>query len=100
MSPLTSQRISILEFWYNRNFHINESCVIYPYYVTLSGCEFKVVECFTHIAHVGIHKVTIQDAQFGDYILSRYYAMWDKPRSESSVIVCSSLHANLAKDLC
>ncbi|XP_021905102.1 trehalase, partial [Carica papaya] len=34
----------------------------------------------------GIHKVTIQDAQFGDYILSRYYAMWDKPRSESSVI--------------
>ncbi|KAJ6714295.1 TREHALASE [Salix viminalis] len=31
-----------------------------------------------------IHKVTIQDAQGCNHNLSRYYAMWNKPRPESS----------------
>lgn len=34
----------------------------------------------------GIHKVTIQDAQGSSHNLSRYYAMWNKPRPESSTI--------------
>ncbi|KAF2313494.1 hypothetical protein GH714_011255 [Hevea brasiliensis] len=33
-----------------------------------------------------IHKVTIQDAQGRNHTLSRYYAMWNKPRPESSVL--------------
>ncbi|KAB5564638.1 hypothetical protein DKX38_004692 [Salix brachista] len=33
-----------------------------------------------------IHKVTIQDAQGSNHNLSRYYAMWNKPRPESSTI--------------
>lgn len=31
-----------------------------------------------------MHKVTIQDAQGSNHSLSRYYAMWNKPRPESS----------------
>ncbi|KAK9668429.1 hypothetical protein RND81_13G060200 [Saponaria officinalis] len=31
----------------------------------------------------GIHKVTIHDSKGGSYNLSRYYAMWNKPRPES-----------------
>ncbi|KAL5747755.1 hypothetical protein ACOSQ2_025052 [Xanthoceras sorbifolium] len=34
----------------------------------------------------GIHKVTIQDSEANNHILSRYYAMWNKPRPESSTI--------------
>nr|GMD98665.1 probable trehalase [Ipomoea batatas] len=34
----------------------------------------------------GIHKVIIQDAQGVNHSLSRYYAMWNKPRPESSTI--------------
>ncbi|KAK9275467.1 hypothetical protein L1049_022734 [Liquidambar formosana] len=34
----------------------------------------------------GIHKVTIKDAQGCNHTLSRYYAMWNKPRPESSII--------------
>nr|DAD17965.1 TPA_asm: hypothetical protein HUJ06_019428 [Nelumbo nucifera] len=34
----------------------------------------------------GIHKVTIQDAQACTHTLNRYYAMWNKPRPESSTI--------------
>ncbi|PON73594.1 Glycoside hydrolase [Parasponia andersonii] len=34
----------------------------------------------------GIHKVTIQDAQARNHTLTRYYAMWDKPRPESSTL--------------
>ncbi|XP_020247179.1 probable trehalase [Asparagus officinalis] len=34
----------------------------------------------------GIHKVTIQDVQGQMYSLSRYYAMWNKPRPESAII--------------
>ncbi|XP_055821751.1 probable trehalase [Solanum dulcamara] len=34
----------------------------------------------------GIHKVTIQDAQGSNHCLNRYYAMWNKPRPESSTI--------------
>ncbi|KAJ9148117.1 hypothetical protein P3X46_030208 [Hevea brasiliensis] len=33
-----------------------------------------------------IHKITIQDAQGRNHTLSRYYAMWNKPRPESSVL--------------
>ncbi|KAF2298033.1 hypothetical protein GH714_007316 [Hevea brasiliensis] len=33
-----------------------------------------------------VHKVTIQDAQGRNHTLSRYYAMWNKPRPESSTI--------------
>uniref|UniRef100_A0A803L586 Trehalase n=1 Tax=Chenopodium quinoa TaxID=63459 RepID=A0A803L586_CHEQI len=32
----------------------------------------------------GIHKVTIHDSKGGSHNLSRYYAMWNKPRPESS----------------
>uniref|UniRef100_A0A7N0UL11 Trehalase n=1 Tax=Kalanchoe fedtschenkoi TaxID=63787 RepID=A0A7N0UL11_KALFE len=34
----------------------------------------------------GIHKVVIIDAEGTEHILSRYYAMWDEPRPESSTI--------------
>ncbi|GKV53285.1 hypothetical protein SLEP1_g59818 [Rubroshorea leprosula] len=34
----------------------------------------------------GIHEVSIHDAQQNKYSLSRYYAMWNKPRPESSTI--------------
>ncbi|CAL2260699.1 unnamed protein product [Prunus armeniaca] len=34
----------------------------------------------------GIHKVTVQDSQAQKHTLSRYYAMWNKPRPESSTI--------------
>ncbi|KAK3228083.1 hypothetical protein Dsin_007945 [Dipteronia sinensis] len=34
----------------------------------------------------GIHKVTIEDGEANNHILSRYYAMWNKPRPESSTI--------------
>ncbi|XP_048319654.2 probable trehalase isoform X1 [Ziziphus jujuba] len=33
-----------------------------------------------------IHKVTIQDAQACTHTLSRYYAMWNEPRPESSTL--------------
>ncbi|PHT57798.1 putative trehalase [Capsicum baccatum] len=39
-----------------------------------------------HFWNSGIHKVTIQDAQGSNHSLSRYYAMWNKPRPESSTI--------------
>ncbi|KAJ8555909.1 hypothetical protein K7X08_013405 [Anisodus acutangulus] len=39
-----------------------------------------------HFWNSGIHKVTIQDAQGSHHSLSRYYAMWNKPRPESSTI--------------
>ena len=39
---------------------------------------------------VEIHKVTIQDAQGSTHTLNRYYAMWNKPRPESLIIVCIS----------
>ncbi|KAK4794982.1 hypothetical protein SAY86_012976 [Trapa natans] len=34
----------------------------------------------------GIHQVVVHDAQAESHYLSRYYAMWDKPRPESSTI--------------
>ncbi|KAK4844923.1 hypothetical protein QYF36_026087 [Acer negundo] len=34
----------------------------------------------------GIHKVTIEDGEANNHILSRYYAKWNKPRPESSTI--------------
>ncbi|KAL9439643.1 hypothetical protein AB3S75_025161 [Citrus x aurantiifolia] len=34
----------------------------------------------------GIHKVNVQDDQGGNHTLCRYYAMWNKPRPESSTI--------------
>ncbi|XP_073285554.1 trehalase-like isoform X1 [Primulina huaijiensis] len=34
----------------------------------------------------GMHKVMIQDAEGSSHTLCRYYAMWDKPRPESSNI--------------
>ncbi|XP_009782059.1 probable trehalase [Nicotiana sylvestris] len=39
-----------------------------------------------HFWNSGIHKVTIQDAQGSNHSLSRYYAMWNEPRPESSTI--------------
>lgn len=41
---------------------------------------------------VGKHKVVIRDASGNDHILSRYYAMWNMPRPESSVFVCFLTH--------
>ncbi|XP_073285557.1 trehalase-like isoform X3 [Primulina huaijiensis] len=35
----------------------------------------------------GMHKVMIQDAEGSSHTLCRYYAMWDKPRPESSNIM-------------
>ena len=37
----------------------------------------------------GIHKVVIQDAEGCNHVMSRYYAMWNKPRPESATIVCT-----------
>lgn len=37
---------------------------------------------------IGIHKVVIQDEQACNHSLSRYYAMWNQPRPESSTLVC------------
>lgn len=37
---------------------------------------------------VDIHKLTILDAQGCTHTLNRYYAKWDKPRPESSIMVC------------
>ncbi|KAL5552445.1 hypothetical protein UlMin_002621 [Ulmus minor] len=34
----------------------------------------------------GIHKVTIQDVKARNHTLTRYYAMWNKPRPESSTL--------------
>ncbi|PON73593.1 Glycoside hydrolase [Parasponia andersonii] len=34
----------------------------------------------------GMHSVTIQDAEASGHTLSRYYALWNKPRPESSTI--------------
>ncbi|XP_059276396.1 probable trehalase isoform X1 [Lycium ferocissimum] len=39
-----------------------------------------------HFWSSGIHRVTIQDAQGSNHSLSRYYAMWNKPRPEASTI--------------
>ncbi|GAB2300252.1 hypothetical protein Dimus_034288 [Dionaea muscipula] len=39
-----------------------------------------------HFWNSGIHKVTIKDSKGHNHSLSRYYAMWDKPRPESSTI--------------
>ncbi|PNX96455.1 trehalase, partial [Trifolium pratense] len=35
-----------------------------------------------------IHKVTVSDAQGCTHTLNRYYARWNKPRPESSIMVC------------
>lgn len=42
---------------------------------------------FTFLNCAGVHRIVVQDAQAESYYLSRYYAMWDKPRPESSTIV-------------
>ncbi|KAE9451083.1 hypothetical protein C3L33_16996, partial [Rhododendron williamsianum] len=34
----------------------------------------------------GVHRVVVRDAQGHNHTLSRYYAMWNKPRPESSTI--------------
>ena len=64
-------------------------------YVYISSlASFFVAWTFLTIsfsAVVGIHKVTIQDAQSCNHTLNRYYAMWNKPRPESSTIVCPSI---------
>ncbi|XP_077234084.1 trehalase 1 [Tasmannia lanceolata] len=39
-----------------------------------------------HFWNSGTHKVTIQDAQGHNYALTRYFAMWNKPRPESATI--------------
>ncbi|GAB4834614.1 hypothetical protein Ancab_032877 [Ancistrocladus abbreviatus] len=39
-----------------------------------------------HFWNSGMHKVTIQDSKAHRHTLSRYYAMWNKPRPESSTI--------------
>ncbi|KAJ0106579.1 hypothetical protein Patl1_17459 [Pistacia atlantica] len=36
--------------------------------------------------NTGIHSVTVQDSQASSHKLSRYYAMWNKPRPESATI--------------
>lgn len=42
--------------------------------------------------NTGIHKVTIEDAQGSTHTLSRYYAMWNEPRPESSTIDKETAH--------
>ncbi|KAK9202743.1 hypothetical protein WN943_012994 [Citrus x changshan-huyou] len=42
----------------------------------------------------GIHKVNVQEDHGRNHTLSRYYAMWNKPRPESSTILYSSFHQN------
>eukprot|EP00268_Persea_americana_P040382 TRINITY_DN400_c1_g1_i1.p1 TRINITY_DN400_c1_g1~~TRINITY_DN400_c1_g1_i1.p1 ORF type:complete len:594 (-),score=111.37 TRINITY_DN400_c1_g1_i1:1058-2839(-) len=39
-----------------------------------------------HFWNSGIHKVVIQDAEGCNHVMSRYYAMWNKPRPESATI--------------
>uniref|UniRef100_A0A3Q7IR79 Trehalase n=1 Tax=Solanum lycopersicum TaxID=4081 RepID=A0A3Q7IR79_SOLLC len=51
-----------------------------------------------HFWNSGIHKVTIQDAQGSNHSLSRYYAMWNKPRPESSTI--DSETASVLPNIC
>ncbi|KAH0707259.1 hypothetical protein KY290_011849 [Solanum tuberosum] len=51
-----------------------------------------------HFWNSGIHKVTIQDAQGSNHSLSRYYAMWNKPRPESSTI--DSKTASVIPNIC
>ncbi|XP_049377568.1 probable trehalase isoform X1 [Solanum stenotomum] len=51
-----------------------------------------------HFWNSGIHKVTIQDAQGTNHSLSRYYAMWNKPRPESSTI--DSETASVLPNIC
>ncbi|KAL3331546.1 hypothetical protein AABB24_035064 [Solanum stoloniferum] len=51
-----------------------------------------------HFWNSGIHKVTIQDAQGSNHSLSRYYAMWNKPRPESSTI--DSKTASVLPNIC
>jgi hypothetical protein len=46
---------------------------------------------FPFLLSIGIHKVTIHDVHSSSHTLNRYYAMWNKPRPESSIIVCPSL---------
>lgn len=38
---------------------------------------------------IGVHKVTIRDSEGCSHNLSRYYAMWNKPRPESATMVFS-----------
>lgn len=51
------------------------------------GEDFAHFSLSTYLFVQGIHKVTIQDAQGSNHSLSRYYALWNKPRPESSTIV-------------
>ncbi|RXH78054.1 hypothetical protein DVH24_040025 [Malus domestica] len=48
----------------------------------------------------GIHKVIVQDSKSQNHTLSRYYAMWNTPRPESSTIVEHdiSVHAKVTGD--
>ncbi|XP_058104847.1 probable trehalase isoform X2 [Magnolia sinica] len=39
-----------------------------------------------HFWNSGIHKVNLQDAEGCNHSMSRYYAMWNKPRPESATI--------------
>lgn len=53
----------------------------------LTNSYVNLVQCpFTWIIS-GFHSVTILDAEGCNCTLSRYYAMWNKPRPESSTIV-------------
>ncbi|KAL9242946.1 hypothetical protein vseg_016900 [Gypsophila vaccaria] len=50
----------------------------------------------------GIHKVTIHDSKGGSHNLSRYYAMWNKPRPESYTTdkeTASKLHNEADKEI-
>lgn len=74
------------KFWNSGARNIPMCCVSDDYFrlLTVLLCLPSKPICF-----IGIHKVTIRDSNGCTHNMSRYYAMWNKPRPESSTIVCS-----------
>lgn len=72
---------------------------IYPKHLFFHPLQLVLIFTVLHVLLLGIHGVTIQDAETCDHTLSRYYAMWNKPRPESSTIVCF-LQLNKPKIFC
>ncbi|KAK9042889.1 hypothetical protein V6N11_071243 [Hibiscus sabdariffa] len=56
------------------------------YYTNRRQCCSVVLLFIYHIRSNEIHELIIRDAEQSDHSLNRYYAMWNKPRPESSTI--------------
>lgn len=54
----------------------------------LLGMQLTLIFISNACAVEGMHRMNIQDGQGRTHYLSRYYAMWNEPRPESSTIVC------------